>query len=274
MRQITKGKFSGNIGDCWALIPAMNEYYRKTGKKITLYLVNGQRGTYYEGATHPTLNEQGEMVMLNTGVIEMMKPLLLQQECIYEVRIYNEQKIDIDFDVIRQTYVGMPNFSINRWIFYVYPDLSCDLSGVWMNVPDIDKNLAKGKIIVTRSERYQNPHINYKFLKKYEHDILFCGTDREYELFNKNNNLFVERLFINDFLELAQAIKQCIFHITNQTQAFQLSEGQKIRRILELCGYAPNCIPIGKDAFDYFSQEGLEYYVDYLYKKTAPNDAA
>lgn len=269
-RLTASAKSSGNIGDAWAVIPAMNEYYRKTGKKINLYLVNGQRGFYYKGATHPTIDETGEMVMLNLKVIEMMKPLLLQQGCIDEVKVYNDEPIDIDFDAIRDTYVGMPSFSINRWIFYVYPDLSCDLSGIWMNVLDSDKDLAKGKIIVTRSERYQNEFINYRFLKKYEQDILFCGTDDEYRQFSIDNELNIKRFFINDFLELAQAIKQCRFDITNQTQAFQISEGIKKPRILELCGYAPNCIPIGKDAYDYFSQEGLEYYVDYLYKKTAP----
>jgi len=72
-------------------------------------------------------------------------------------------------------------------------------------------------------------------------------------------DLNVRKLSINNFLDLAQAVKQCKFHVTNQTQAFQLSEGLKKPRILELCGYAANCIPIGKDAFDYFAQEGLEY---------------
>ena len=40
---------SGNIGDIHAAIPAMKEFYRATGKKIILYLVNGQRAEYYEG---------------------------------------------------------------------------------------------------------------------------------------------------------------------------------------------------------------------------------
>jgi len=52
----------GNIGDCWAAIPAMREYYRKTGKKITVLLEKDRRAEYYEGATHPTKDENGNQV--------------------------------------------------------------------------------------------------------------------------------------------------------------------------------------------------------------------
>jgi hypothetical protein len=250
----------GNIGDTWSSTPAMNEYYKKTGKKIMLYLVNGHRAEYYEGATHPTKNSEGEFVMLNEKMIEMMIPLLKQQECIADVKMWDNEEIVVNLGDIRNTYVGMPNFSINRWYFYAFPDLSCDLSGVWLNVPDAEKDIAKNKIIITRSERYRNELIDYSFLKPYEDDCLFCGTMREYNNFCMSFDLNIRKLNINNFLELAQAIKQCKFHITNQTQAFQLSESQKIPRILELCSYAPNCIPIGHKAYDFLSQRALESY--------------
>jgi len=82
-------------------------------------------------------------------------------------------------------------------------------------------------------------------------------------------DLNIKKFNIGSFLELAQAIKQCRFHISNQTQAFQLSEGLKVPRILEVCEFAPNVIPIGKDAYDFLSQGALEWYFNVLYKKTA-----
>ena len=250
----------GNIGDCWASIPAMREYYNHTGKKIKLYLVSGQNANYYDGAMHPTKDEKGINVMLNDKMIEMMIPLLLKQPFIEEVKIWEQEKWDIDLGMIRDTDVGMPNFSINRWYFYVWADLACDLSEVWLEVPDAEKDFAKGKILITRSERYLNENADYSFLKPYEDDILFAGTMREYNVFCMGFDLNIRKLNVNNFLELAQAIKQCKFHMTNQTQAFQLSEGQKTPRILELCRYAPNCVPIGKKAFDFFNQTALEYY--------------
>jgi len=83
----------------------------------------------------------------------------------------------------------------------------------------------------------------------------------EYNIFKYRFKLYdLQRLEVNDFLELAQAIKQCKFHISNQTQAFQLSQGLKTPRIVELCKIAPNVIPIGENAYDFYAQDGLEYY--------------
>lgn len=262
---ITSFSHTGNIGDVWASIPAMRQHYINTGKKINLYLEKEIPAHYYEGATHPTKGESGVAVMLNQKMIDMMIPLLKEQQFINEAKLWEGEEIQVHLSWFRDTYVGLPNFSINRWYFYVYPDLTCDLSGVWLNVPDTEKSFAKDKILITRSERYTNPNIDYSFLKPYEDELMFCGTMREYNIFCMTYDLNIKKLTINNFLELAQAIKQCRFHITNQTQAFQLSEGQKIPRILELCGFAANCIPIGKNVYDFQAQYGLEYAFHKLY---------
>lgn len=260
----TNFRHTGNIGDVWASIPAMRQFYKTTGTKINLYLEKDLDAQYYEGAVHPTKDDNGKMVMLNAKIIEMMIPLLREQSFINDCKVLEDEEIQVDLAQFRETFVGLPHFSINRWYFYVYPDLTCDLSGVWLECPDSEKDYAKGKIIVTRSERYTNPGIDFSFLKPFEDDILFCGTMREYNNFCMGFDLNIKKFHINNFLELAQAIKQCKFHITNQTQAFQLSEGLKIPRILELCASAANCIPIGENSFDYFKQQGLEYAVHKL----------
>lgn len=268
MENTTSFLHNGTIGDCWAAIPAMKEYYKKKGIKVMLYLVNGQEAVYYDGATHPTTNEAGRMVMLNEDMINMMIPLFKAQECIADCKIWNNEPIQINLNEMRQTFVNMPNWCISRWQFYTWPDLACDLSEIWLTVPDTNIDYAKGKIIVTRSERYLNQTINYLFLKNYEKDILFVGTELEYQIFKLRYKLNIERLEIKNFLELAQALKQCKFHISNQTQAFQLSQGLKIPRIVELCSFAPNVIPYGKNAFDFYAQEALEYYVSVLNGET------
>jgi len=102
MRQLTF-RHTGNIGDVWASIPTLREYFRKTGNKAILYLVNGVKAEYYEGAVHPTKNSEGENVMLNEKIIEMMKPLLLAQDFIEDVRIWDNEPIDIPLDAIRDT---------------------------------------------------------------------------------------------------------------------------------------------------------------------------
>lgn len=263
---ITSFSHSGNVGDCHAAIPAMRQHFINTGKKIDLYLFKNVPAFYYEGAVHPTKDDAGTNVMLNQKMIDMMIPLLKAQNFINEVYSVDESeyeeykdKIQVHLEWFRENQIGLPNFSINRWYFYVFPDLTCDLSKEWLEVPSTVLDIARNKIIITRSERYTNPTIDYSFLKPYEDEILFCGTQREWNNFCMSYDLNVRKLNINNFLELAQAIQQCRFHITNQTQAFQLSEGQKIPRILELCAFAANCIPIGENAYDFHNQLGLEY---------------
>jgi len=256
---------SGSIGDVWASIPAMREFYKKTGSKVDLYLVSGQKAFYYEGATHPTTDPTtGSNVMLNDAAINMMIPLLMEQEFISSCAIWKHEKILVDLNKIRDTFVNMPYHSLSKWYFYVYPDLTCNLANQYIFVPDSSKNLAQNKIIITRSERYLNPNINYKFIKKYEKEVLFVGTELEYKIFTLRYNLSVERLIINNFLELAQALKQCKFHISNQTQAAQISEGLKTPRIIELCSFAPNVDVVGENAFEFYSQDALEMFVRML----------
>jgi hypothetical protein len=251
---------AGSIGDVWASLPAVKEYHKQTGHKINFYLVKDLPAFYYEGATHPTKSDSGAEVMLNRKMIEMMIPLLEAQPFISECKVWEEEPYLVDLNQIRETYVGMPAMSINRWYFYVYPDLSCDLSGIWLTVPDGEKDLANGKILINRSERYRNDRLNYSFLKPYEDECVFLGTMREYNNFCMMFDLNIRKLHVDNFLEYAQSIKQSKFYMSNQSQGFQLAEGLKHPRILELSSIAPNVIPIGKDAYDFFAQDALEYY--------------
>lgn len=256
---------SGNSGDIIAALPAIRQFYTATGVKAILYLRKGVEATYYEGAVHPVKNEEGKSVMLNQAMIDMLTPLLKAQPFIEDV-LEDDGEVEVyDLDDIRETNVGMPALSINRWYFYIMPNLACDLTEKWLTVPETDKDLAKGKVIITRTERYTNENIDYSFLKPYEDDLIFSGTMREYNNFCMRYDLNIKKLTITNFLELAQAIQQSRFHITNQTMANQISTGLIHPSILEVCTYAPNCIPIGKDRYDFLAQPGLEYYFHKLY---------
>lgn len=257
---VTTFLHSGSIGDCWASIPAMKEYHRKTGNKVLLYLTNGQAAFYYEGATHPTKNSDGVQVMLNESMIKMMIPLFKVQPFIHDVKIHNGEPIGINLNRIRETFVNMPSHPLQHWYFYVFPDLTCDITKPYIDVPETKNNFAIGKVIVARTERYQNTIIDYSFLKEYQNDIIFSGTDLEYRLFTARFYLDIPRLKIDNFLELAQAVKQSRGLISNQTQIFQLAEGTKSPRAVELCRFAPNVIAMGENAFEFYAQEALEYF--------------
>lgn len=250
----------GNIGDVHSAIPAMREQARQINGKINLYLKADQPAEYYKGATHPTRNESGEFVCLNLKMIEMMIPLYKAQSFINEVKLWEGEKIDWDLNVIRVVNVGMPHTNISRWYFYIIPNLTCDLSKASLDVPDSEKDLAKGKILINRTERYHcGDHMDFSILKPYEDDCLFIGTMREYNNFCMTYDLNIVKLNVDNFLEYAQAIKQSKFYLSNQSQGFQLAELQKHPRILETCISATNVIPIGEKAYDFISQHGFEY---------------
>lgn len=257
-------KHSGHLGDILASLPVVREYCRQKNKKAVMLLEKGIIAAFPAGTSHPTKNEDGAMVLLNEDVINMLIPLLKAQSYIEDARVLTDEVVDIDLDVIRDMFVNMPYSCLSRIYFFAFPDMACDLSEQWLTVPDSEKDLAKGKIIITRTERYNNETIDYSFLKKFEDDCVFSGTIREYNSFCMNFDLNIKKLNISNFLELAQAIKQSKFHLSNQTMAYQVSQGIKHPRILELCNYAPNIIPIGKDAFDFYGQFHLEYYVHRL----------
>src|ERR1700733_11395336 len=93
---------SGSIGDCLAAIPCITEFYRQTGKKVILHLEKDHPARYYEGATHPTRNSENKMVMLNQQVIDMLIPLLKEQEAIQDAKVWEGENIKVDLNVIRQ----------------------------------------------------------------------------------------------------------------------------------------------------------------------------
>jgi hypothetical protein len=68
----------------------------------------------------------------------------------------------------------------------------------------------------------------------------------------------------NNFKELAVYLKSCKFFLGNQSFCYQLAESMKIPRLLELSPVLPNVIPNGKDGYDFYHQQALEYYLEKL----------
>lgn len=268
----TRIKHSVNPGDLIACMASMKKYYELTKRKIIVSQTLNFVANYYSGAVHPTTNN-GLMVTMNNDMWEMMKPLVESQEYIHSFEKYEGQKIDLDFDVIRQkTFVNLPHGAIQGWIPFAFPDLSFDLSKQWISLkgscPAHIKKQANSKIIINFTERYRNGVIDYFFLKKYMPDLIFAGTEREYFLFCNQWQLTIPRLEVNNFLELAYALMECKFLLSNQSMNWNLMEAMKLPRILEVCQFAQNCqTMVGEDSYGFFHQVGCEYYFRLLYNK-------
>jgi hypothetical protein len=277
-----------NTGDLIAALAGIREVYRKSGKKAVIYQELDLPGHYMQGLVHSVRDDKGVQVTMNQKMFDMMRPLLLSQQYVEDFVVYDGQKIDIDLTIIRERvevdaehpekppkiigakqFVNIPHLALPGWTMTAFPPMACDISEPWIEVEDGDM-VIEDFIIVNRTERYQLTKINYAFLKKYEKDLLFAGTETEHFKFCKEFGLNFPRLEVHHFLDLAQVLKKCRFFVGNQSFPWNLANALGIPRILEMFPQAPNCQPfVGKDNYGFLQQLPLEYYFEMLYNKQA-----
>lgn len=267
-------RHSVNTGDLIASMGAIKKFYEITKRKAIIAQTINMQGQYYSGATHPVLDEEGRQVTFNSFMFDMAKPLIESQEYIERFEKYSGQRIDLDFDVIRsKTFVNLPHGPIQGWIPLAYPDLSFELNKPWIhlesnNCPAHIKGQVVNKVLLNFTARYRSK-IDYFFLQNYAPDLIFAGTEREHWEFCNQWQLTIPRLEVQNFLDLAYAIKEARFMVGNQSMCWGLAQAMQTKRILEMCSYADNCFPgIGEDSLGYFYQMPAEYFFRTMYNKT------
>lgn len=256
-------KHSYNCGDLVAALPGLRQLYRDTGKKIKVYQRLNLPSFYYHNQINSTVDDKNESVCMNQRLFDMMKPLIEEQDYIESFEVWEGQKVDLDYDLSRDTKsVPMPAGLLHTYSESVFPQTSTDLSVQWLLVePNF---LYLDKVIINRTQRYVNPYVTFFFLKDYENQLVFSGTETEHEDFCKQNKLNIDRLDVKDFLELASIISCCRFGIFNQSLNFHISDGLKTPRILEVCAAFPNTFATGKNGYHAFGQAAMEFHVKKL----------
>lgn len=264
-------KHSMPAGDLLALLPAFKKLWKETGKRVVVYqrvnLAYGDLYGAYVGATYSVKDENQVPVTMNTVVFNALRPFMLCQPYIQNFLEWKGEPADYDMDDLRRQDTTMPYGSINRWPFYLWPEMTCDLSQPWLRDHAISFHNLKDKILINRTERYNNMLISYHFLKSYEANVLFLGLPNEYDVFCKQFNLNIQKLEVKNFVDISIAIKSCKLYIGNQSACFQIAEGHKTPRLLEVCKQIPNVIGNGPNFYDCLNQCSLEYYVNILYNK-------
>lgn len=257
-------------GDLLSLLPGLRQVSKDNDCKWIIYQrVNQPYGVHgaYLNAKYSIFDEAGEPVMMNMEVFKALRPLLLAQDYIEDFREWDGQPVDFNFDLLREGTTTMPGGCINRWPMYIWPDMATDLSKESITIPyKIDQRVI-GKILINRTERYNNTLISYNFLKQYRNKVMFVGLPNEHEVFCKQNKLDIPRLEAADYLEIATALYNCKVYIGGQSSIFQVAESLKIPRILEVCNSIPNVIGSGPGFYDFLTQKCLEYYVDRLFNQ-------
>lgn len=264
-----------NPGDLIGAMGAMKAYYDATQRKVKVLQNVKTKAQYYPGAIHPTVDENGINICCNDNMFDMLVPLIESQYYIHSMEKYQGQPFDIDLNVIRgRTNVNLPNGPLQGWIPLAFPDLYFDMSKPWIIIegecPDYIKEQVDGKVIINFTERYRNNMLDYFFLKNYAPDLVFAGTKGEHWAFCNHWQLSIPYLNVNNFLDLAHAIKNARFLFANQSMCLNLSYAMGTPRVFEICTFAQNIIQmVGEHNYGFIWQTGAEYYFRKLYNLTA-----
>lgn len=261
-------KHSFNCGDLITILPGLRQIYRDYGRKIKIFQKINFDAHFYDNQINSTVNEYGESVCMNNQLFMMMKPLIEAQEYIESFEVWEGQKVVLDYDLTRdRKSIPLPYGLIHTWGEGVFPETSTDVSEEWIFTGFagiINPIKYSNKVLINRTQRYNNPYLSFFFLKPYEKQLLFSGTAIEHKEFCEKNKLDIELLVVNDFYELAQIIEQCRFGIYSQSLHWHIADAIKAKRVLEVCAMFPNTFATGKNGYHAYVQESMEYYVKKL----------
>ena len=192
-----------------------------------------------------------------TSKIDIIKPLLMSQPYIKEVRVYNGESVDWASEGFRSGWVqndctlasnhakhaldkgfipSMPDFS-QPWLFGIKPSEE-----------------TKGRVVINRSPRYNNSYFQWKrVVEFYGDDLIFLGLDHEHRAFCDAYGSVKFRPTAN-MLEVAELIAGSDLFIGNQSSSMTIAEGLKHPRIQEGCLHIADCV--------YPNAENAQYVFD------------
>ncbi len=114
-----------------------------------------------------------------------------------------------------------------------------DLNTPWLTVDNADQ---RARVIINRSQRYRNERFPWRrVLEKYAGDVAFVGIRPEYDAFTQAFGS-VPWIETGDYLQLARVIAGAELFIGNQSSAYALAEGLKMRSVQEVCIGNADCV--------------------------------
>lgn len=254
-------------GDLLSCLPGMRRIYRDTGRKAIIMQRLNVPIFLYDNAIHHEVDIRGNAIAMSKKQWDMLVPLLESQEYVERCEIWEGQEAEINLDQIREgKYTPMPNGDLYFWQPLAIPQMMADFSKPWLSIQDT-KTDYDGKIVINRTERYTNPLISYFFLREYQDECIFVGTHKEHIRFCEEWGLAIKKVDVDNFLQLAQIIKNSRVFIGNQSMCYHIAEGMAAKRLLEICPAVANVWPHTPNGTP-FMHEGT---FDFLFKKAIGN---
>jgi hypothetical protein len=230
-------KHSGELGDIIFALPTI----RALGGG-TLFL-NAMEGR----GPREGLPAHNKPTGLTRAAVESLKPLLLHQPYIDEVREWAGEKVDFDLHIFRD-HLGKHNIADSHLAAFGLPTSERD--SAWLIVADPIK-IDSRPIVISRSVRY---HGNECFWDTCIDQLLakgvFVGYPKDHEIFVYTFGRPVPYYPTPDILTLAGVIAGCEEFVSNQGFPHALAEGMKKTLTLEVFRVHPAVV---------FKRDGARY---------------
>lgn len=209
-------------------------------------------------------------VLMTKASAEWLELFLLSQSFIEKVTITDHTTpIDsdtFDLNIFRKLPIDFRSMYIPRWYYYVIPSLirNLDFNHPWITLNNKDSR-TNGKILLFRTQRYQNKFVDYSFLSDHKDDCVFIGTETEFTLFRKMVDC--QYIKVQDAMEAANLIGSADLTIGNQTFFYSIAESAKTDRLCELSNYCPNTYAHGGYCNDILYTQQFEAIMNKYFEK-------
>jgi hypothetical protein len=241
-----KVKHSGHLGDVIYSLAAIKAAATNWQEKITYYL--------HQDVPLLTINDAGfARPAITKQYAEFIKPLLEAQPYVEECVIFTGASFTVPVDMNLDRFRHLPvNFDLGHLPLH-YMHLCghfFDYAKPWLTIREEDKkSFFKNKIVLGRSTRNIDPNIDYSVLKNLKEDLVFLGSDDEFEIM-KRALPRLEHVKVSTAYELACVIASCKLYIGNSSFNFAVAEGLKKNRLFEMNTKLQSLMPCGN--VDYF----------------------
>ena len=171
-----------------------------------------------------------------------IKPLLESQPYINKVTIREEPEDgSIDLNYFRSSVINEFGCEIRDWYYnYAVSTLPREF---WKKIITVEPDPTfKDKILFTLTERYVNQKIDYTKLQEFKDHLVFIGTEREYQTFQKEY-FELDKVDLkpeDSLLTVARYLAGAKGYIANQSGFYSLAELMKVPRILLAADWVRN----------------------------------
>ena len=221
---------NGRVGDTVYSLWYVKQFAQRIGSKVNYHLHTNVAISNPNSIDKTNMNST---VYMTSSTAQFITPFLQKCQFIEQVIIGDQVPVSsICLDITKEA--GPINTFAGQMRQYFYKnDIFSLPREYWKPIIEVESNYKyKDKVLITLSQRYVNPLIDYKQLSCFKDILVFVGTEQEFNVFNKKYFKLNERIAPTSLLEVAELMKGALGYIANQTGFFAVAEALKVPRIL------------------------------------------